>query len=104
MRLKATSAIMGAVAALGLAATSAQALPAAKSAIRENAAAATVDKIAYRCWWRYGHRHCSYYRPYAYYGYPYDRPYYRPYYGYGPAFSFYIGPRYRGYGYRRGWW
>jgi hypothetical protein len=21
----------------------------------------TVDKVAYRCWWRYGHRHCRWY-------------------------------------------
>jgi hypothetical protein len=108
MRLRTTSAIFGAITALGLAG-SAQALPATKTAVDTNATSSNVEQVNYRCWWRYGYRHCRYYRPYAYYGSPYYGYGYRPYYSYGysPGLSFYVGPRYRYggyYGYRRSWW
>lgn len=27
-----------------------------------------ADQVNYRCWWRYGHRHCRYYGERYYYG------------------------------------
>lgn len=132
MRLLRTCAISGAL-ALSLAA-GAQALPATKALAPGVSGNSAVEPVHYRpyrhCHWRYGYRRChgGYYGGYGYrpyysygYGYPYygySRPYYSygygyPYYGYSrpyysyqysPGVSFYVGPRYGHYGYRRSWW
>jgi len=106
MRLRTTSAIFGAIAALGFATGGAQALPASK-ALDPGASGTAVEKVNHRwnhrCHWSpYRGYHCywTHYRPYRpYYSYGYGYPYYS--YGYSPGFSLYVGPRYR---YRRGWW
>jgi hypothetical protein len=33
----------------------------------------TVDKVAYRCWWRYGHRHCAWYPGWRHHGWGHHR-------------------------------
>ena len=64
--------------ALGVLAMPVQAAPV--GALTGNAAtaheegASAADQVNYRCYWRYGRRHCRHY-----------------YYGYGPGFGFYWG-------------
>jgi len=46
-----------------------------------------LQQAAYRCWYRYGERHCRWFPTY-YYGDDYD---YGPDYGYGPGIGLYFG-------------
>src|SRR4051794_19433389 len=104
MRLRATSTIFGALTALGLAAGSAQALPAPKALDNGVSGSTGLEQVHYRgfrhCHWRYGYRRCHggyafRYQPYysshrRFYSHRYSSP--RRYYGY------------RSRAYRRSWW
>jgi hypothetical protein len=76
----------------------ASAASAIKPVIGSGEQQATVDKVDYRCAWRYGHRRCwwaghSYRR--------WDRDDWRPYRAYGYGWG---GPRPWGYRYHRDWY
>jgi hypothetical protein len=73
--------------ALGVLAMPVQAAPVGaltgNAAVQQGTSAA--EQVNYRCYWRYGRRHCN-----------------RYYYGYGPGFSFYYGGH-RHYRHHRHW-
>jgi uncharacterized protein (DUF2147 family) len=59
MSFKLNGLIAAAAVAMGLASSAAQAAPALGT--QGSQAGTSVDKVAYRCWWQYGERHCGYF-------------------------------------------
>jgi hypothetical protein len=59
MSIKVAGHILAGVMVMGFGASAAQAAPA--MGMQGSQAGNAVDKVAYRCWWAYGERHCGYF-------------------------------------------